>query len=128
MVHDLNGGFYNHVRHLQPLCAGAKQSACRANLDLHSRSQRHHLHVTRLEHPDEISPPTLQTKRHVIVSLMQDYRHGAVTANSLLIPIGFCVYKVRVSCDRQQSSGSHRVLCVQGESCDWFASGSVCTR
>jgi len=42
-----------------------------------------------------MSPPTMQSKRHVIVSLLQDYRHGAVTANSLLVPIGFCVYKAR---------------------------------
>ena len=36
--------------------------------------------------------------RVVTVSLLQDsYLHGAFsTANSLLVPIGFCVYKVRV--------------------------------
>ncbi|KAK7092094.1 hypothetical protein V1264_009695 [Littorina saxatilis] len=73
----------------------AKQCSCRSNLDLHSRSTRHHFHVSRLEHPDEVSPPTLQGKRHVIVSLLQDYRHGANTANSLLVPIGFCVYKCK---------------------------------
>ncbi|PVD32071.1 hypothetical protein C0Q70_07499 [Pomacea canaliculata] len=71
----------------------SKPSSSRANLDLHSRSQRHHFQVTRLEGPDELSPPTLQGKRHVIVSLVQDYRHGAITANSLLVPIGFCLYR-----------------------------------
>lgn len=81
------------------LNSGSKPSSSRANLDLHSRSQRHHFQVTRLEGPDELSPPTLQGKRHVIVSLVQDYRHGAITANSLLVPIGFCLYRVRSRVD-----------------------------
>ncbi|KAK7495173.1 hypothetical protein BaRGS_00013583, partial [Batillaria attramentaria] len=71
----------------------SKPCSGRSSLDLHSRSQRHHFHIARREYPDEVSPPTLQGKRHVLVSLMQDYRHGAPTANSLLVPIGFCLYK-----------------------------------
>ncbi|GFO35477.1 calpain-13 [Plakobranchus ocellatus] len=65
----------------------------RTRLDLHSRIQRVHFLVTRKELRDPLVPPTLQERRHVLVSLLQDYRHGPSTANSLTIPIGFCLYK-----------------------------------
>ncbi|GFR83450.1 calpain-13 [Elysia marginata] len=70
-------------------------SSDRTRLDLHSRTQRVHFLVTRKEQRDLLVPPTLQERRHVLVSLLQDYRHGPSTANSLTIPIGFCLYKAR---------------------------------
>ena len=32
----------------------------------------------------------------MIMFLLQNYRYGAVAVNSLLIHVGFCIYKVRV--------------------------------
>ncbi|CAL1546101.1 unnamed protein product [Lymnaea stagnalis] len=71
-------------------------SADRTRLDIHSKTHRVYFLVTRHELKDPLVPPTLQDKRHVLISLIQDYRHGPCTANSLLVPIGFCLY--RVSC------------------------------
>ncbi|XP_029649728.2 calpain-A-like [Octopus sinensis] len=34
-------------------------------------------------------------RSHVIISLLQDYRHGSSTANNLIQPIGFCIYKTK---------------------------------
>ena len=39
--------------------------------------------------------PAFSGRSHVIISLLQDYRHGSSTANSLLQPIGFKLYKVK---------------------------------
>jgi len=66
----------------------------RDNMDLHSKNPRIHFAVTKLEALNEPVNPTFRGKSHVIMSLLQDYRHGPSTANSLLVPIGFCVYKV----------------------------------
>ncbi|XP_033726509.1 uncharacterized protein LOC117316119 [Pecten maximus] len=46
---------------------------------------------------DTISPPPFRGKSHVLISLLQDCRHGPSTANSLLIPIGFGVYRTKSS-------------------------------
>ncbi|OWF34953.1 Calpain-9 [Mizuhopecten yessoensis] len=46
---------------------------------------------------DTISPPPFRGKSHVLISLLQDCRHGPSTANSLLVPIGFGVYKTKSS-------------------------------
>ncbi|KAH3710459.1 hypothetical protein DPMN_069941 [Dreissena polymorpha] len=64
-------------------------------MKLHMRNPRIPLHVL---HPDAINrvvAPGYHGKSHVIISLVQDYRHGAKTANSLLMPIGFSVYKTK---------------------------------
>ncbi|WAR16557.1 hypothetical protein MAR_031151 [Mya arenaria] len=63
------------------------------DMKLHSRNPRILLNIL---HPDAINrivAPGYHGRSHVIVSLMQDYRHGAKTANSLLMPIGFSIYK-----------------------------------
>ncbi|XP_052271984.1 uncharacterized protein LOC127872693 [Dreissena polymorpha] len=65
------------------------------DMKLHMRNPRIPLHVL---HPDAINrvvAPGYHGKSHVIISLVQDYRHGAKTANSLLMPIGFSVYKTK---------------------------------
>ncbi|XP_060069829.1 uncharacterized protein LOC132549877 [Ylistrum balloti] len=46
---------------------------------------------------DQISPPPFRGKSHVLISLLQDCRHGPSTANSLLVPIGFGVYRTKNS-------------------------------
>lgn len=76
---------------------GDMPSSDRTRLDIHTKNQRIYFLVTRDEQRDPLLPPTLQEKRHVLISLLQDYRHGPSTANSLLVPIGFCLYKVSSS-------------------------------
>ncbi|XP_069105998.1 uncharacterized protein [Argopecten irradians] len=46
---------------------------------------------------DIISPPPFRGKSHVLISLLQDCRHGPTTENSLLVPIGFGVYRTKSS-------------------------------
>ncbi|XP_059144005.1 calpain-3-like [Physella acuta] len=76
-------------------------SADRTRLDVHSKTHRVYFLVTRHEVKDPLVTPTLQDKRHVLISLIQDYRHGPSTANSLLVPIGFCLYRTK-HCDRDE--------------------------
>ncbi|CAG5121257.1 unnamed protein product, partial [Candidula unifasciata] len=77
--------------------SGEMPSSDRTRLDIHTKNQRIYFLVTRDEQRDPLLPPTLQEKRHVLISLLQDYRHGKLTANSLLVPIGFCLYKTKHS-------------------------------
>ncbi|KAK6168051.1 hypothetical protein SNE40_021953 [Patella caerulea] len=73
-----------------------RQGVSRADMDAHSRSPRILFSITRTN--DIVDPnltPRMNGKRHVVISLLQDYRHGPSTANSLLLPIGFCLYKAK---------------------------------
>ncbi|KAH9488425.1 hypothetical protein Btru_052368 [Bulinus truncatus] len=92
-------------------------SADRTRLDIHSKSHRVYFLVTRHEIKDPLVPPTLQEKRHVLVSLIQDYRHGAGTANSLLVPIGFCLYRTKhyERDEKRHISKLHLVGQIDGE-------------
>ncbi|XP_055879275.1 uncharacterized protein LOC106058299 [Biomphalaria glabrata] len=92
-------------------------SADRTRMDIHSKTHRVYFLVTRHELKDPLVPPTLQDKRHVLISLIQDYRHGAGTANSLLVPIGFCLYRTK-HCERDEKrhiSKLHLVGQIDGE-------------
>ena len=73
---------------------------------LHSDMCTHHRNpriLLSILHPDavnQIVAVEYHGKSHVIISLLQDYRHGSSTANSLLVSIGFSLYKV---CTRVKS-------------------------
>ena len=62
--------------------------------DMHSKNPRVYFAVTKADEGNEYSSQAFLGKAHVVISLLQDYRHGPSTANSLLFPVGFCVYKV----------------------------------
>ncbi|KAL5014581.1 hypothetical protein ScPMuIL_008851 [Solemya velum] len=51
--------------------------------------------LTRPDATNQIIPHQFHGKCHVIISFLQDYRHGPMTANSLLVPIGFSIYKCK---------------------------------
>ena len=65
----------------------------------HSRNPRMLLNIIHPDAVNEIVAPGYHGKSHMIISLLQDYRHGAPTANSLLVPIGFTIYKVCFNID-----------------------------
>ncbi|KAL4217684.1 Calpain-1 catalytic subunit [Mactra antiquata] len=74
-----------------------KSDSVLRNIDLkhHVRNPRILLNILHPDAINQIVAPGYYGKSHVIVSLLQDYRHGAKTANSLLVPIGFSVYKTK---------------------------------
>ncbi|KAI0207694.1 hypothetical protein LSAT2_007675, partial [Lamellibrachia satsuma] len=49
--------------------------------------------IPRPDAVDAITPPSVQGKSHVIISLLQDYRERARATNSILMVLGFCIYK-----------------------------------
>ncbi|XP_060606456.1 uncharacterized protein LOC132758775 isoform X2 [Ruditapes philippinarum] len=61
----------------------------------HSRNSRIPFNILHPDAVNEIVAPGYHGKSHLIISLLQDYRHGAPTANSLLVPIGFSIYKTK---------------------------------
>ncbi len=61
----------------------------------HSKNPRLLFAITKADAINEIVPTCLHGKSHVIISVMQDYRQGSSTANSMLVNIGFALYKVR---------------------------------
>ena len=63
-------------------------------MESHSRNPRIPFDITTCDASSDVTVEELQHKSHVIVSLMQDYRQGTRTSNSMLLAIGFCVYKV----------------------------------
>ena len=63
-------------------------------MDLHSHNPRIPFDITSTDAASDVIPPHMHDKSHVIISLMQDYRQGTRTSNSMLLAIGFCVYKV----------------------------------
>lgn len=50
--------------------------------------------TARTSSDNDLSSPPFHGKSHVLISLLQDCRHGPSTVNSLLVPIGLWVYKV----------------------------------
>ena len=66
-------------------------------MELHSRNPRTVFVVTKADVGNELVVPCRRGKAHVLVALMQDYRLGGRKYNSLLIPIGFCLYKVSIA-------------------------------
>ncbi|XP_046561732.1 calpain-3-like isoform X1 [Haliotis rubra] len=72
-----------------------RKGLSRSSIEAHSKSPRILFHVSRADVSDDIISPSMQSKRHVLISVLQDYRHGPSTANSLLVPVGFCIYKTK---------------------------------
>ena len=64
------------------------------DMKIHSRNPRILMTILHPDATNQIIAPGYHGKSHMVISLLQDYRHGAPTANSLLVPIGFSVYKV----------------------------------
>ncbi|ESO83134.1 hypothetical protein LOTGIDRAFT_169536 [Lottia gigantea] len=94
-----------------------RQGISRSDMDRHSRSPRILFTVSRTnEVLDPNLVPRMQGKRHVIISVLQDYRHGPSTANSLLFPIGFCLYRAKNidKDDKRHLSKLHLVSQVDG--------------
>lgn len=75
--------------------AGNESGVLHSDLYTHSRNPRIHLDIVQPDAVNQIVAPEYHGKCHVIISLLQDYRHGSSTANSLLVSIGFSLYKVR---------------------------------
>ncbi|XP_041362152.1 uncharacterized protein LOC121378117 [Gigantopelta aegis] len=71
-----------------------RRGISRSNLDEHSKNPRIMFAVAKTDVTDSVTVG-MQGKRHVLISVLQDYRHGPSTANSLLVPIGFCLYKAK---------------------------------
>ena len=65
------------------------------DMDILSKNPRILLTLRRKGNNNELVPENLRCKVHVIISLLQDYRSGISTANSLFVPIGIAVFKVR---------------------------------
>jgi hypothetical protein len=63
-------------------------------MESHTKNPRCLLVLSRPDARNELCGQSCQGKAHVIISLMQDYRLGRGKVNSLLMPIGFCLYKV----------------------------------
>ena len=66
----------------------------RTNIEMHSLNPRISFDITATDAASDVVPASLHDRSHVVISLMQDYRQGTRTSNSMLLAIGFCVYRV----------------------------------
>jgi len=82
---------------------GSQSGVSSVDMKLHPRNPRIPLNILHPDAVNQIVAPCYHGKSHVIISLIQDYRHGAPTANNLLVPIGFSIYKVSEYVDRKCS-------------------------
>ncbi len=88
-------------------------------MESHSRNPRIHFDIATCDVTDDVTAEALQHKSHVLISLMQDYRQGTRTSNSMLLAIGFCVYKVRGAQGHfRQGQGERRLCCALPGTCE----------
>ena len=72
----------------------ANSGGPRTNIEMHSLNPRISFDITATDAASDVVPVSLHDRSHVVISLMQDYRQGTRTSNSMLLAIGFCVYRV----------------------------------
>ena len=76
------------------LSSEANSGGPRTNIEMHSLNPRILFDITATDAASDVVPVSLHDRSHVVISLMQDYRQGTRTSNSMLLAIGFCVYRV----------------------------------
>ena len=81
-------------KYLSLMISEANSGGPRTNIEMHSLNPRISFDITTTDAASDVVPVSLHDRSHVVISLMQDYRQGTRTSNSMLLAIGFCVYRV----------------------------------
>ena len=66
----------------------------RYDMARHSTNPRVAFTISKGDAYDSSTPASLQGNCHTVISVLQDYTHRGDSPNALLVPIGFCIYKV----------------------------------